>query len=261
VAKTLRELLDQAMAEPIPETVVPATVNQHLRHVPVVLLIDSSGSMEGAKINAVNAQLSEFFAEIGSATTGAARTIRDQGDFAVIRYGHDVRVQVPWTHGSQLQALPAFRAGGGTPMGEALVMAGQLLLERFRAYSRDDAEVLCGAVFNLTDGAPTDMDPAGIGLNNQYDPELQKMWNEAKEVIAFFEEAGSRGHSYVQFFHLGVPGFDADNMEQLSAKPNRVYSIESNISEFFDFIKLSLNGLGDYQTISDAVQARLMKKV
>src|ERR1041385_4362173 len=257
MAKTLRELLDEALAEPIPESVVPPTINEHLQHVPVILLIDSSGSMEGAKIEAVNARLTEFFEEIASGAGSAARTIREQGDFAVIRYGSDVKAVVPWTHGSQLKGIPPFHAVGGTPMGAAILMAGQMLLDRLGAYSRDDAEVLCWAVFNLTDGAPTDMDPSGIGTDNQFHSEIQKMWREAKEVIAFFEEAGTRGKSYIQFFHLGVPGFDVDKMQLLSAKPDRVYSIDSNISEFFDFVKLSLSGLGDFQTIADAIQARL----
>jgi uncharacterized protein YegL len=259
MAKTLRELLDEALAEPVPELVVGPTINQHLQHVPIILLIDSSSSMEG-KIEAVNAKLAQFFEEIESGATAAARTIRDQGDFAIIRYGSEVRVEVPWTHGSQLGRVPPFRAVGATPMGSALLMAGQMLLDRFSAYRRDDAEVACGAVFNLTDGAPTDMHPAGTGPDNQYNPQIQKMWVEAKEVIALFEEAGSRGKSYVQFFHLGVAGFDADMMQQLSAKPDRVYSIDADISAFFDFVKASLSGLGDYATIADAIQARIGDK-
>lgn len=258
MATSLRELLDRAKAVPVPEvTLSGEIINDQLAHFPVVLMIDSSGSMEGEKIKAVNSALSKFFTEIASATVGATRTLRDQGDFAVIRYGNDVKTEVAWTHGSKLKPCPPFRAVGSTPMGAALFMAGELLLDQFRAYEREDTEVLCGAVFNLTDGAATDMDPNGIGTDKKTDPELLRMWNEAKELIRWFEEAGSTGYSYVQFFHLGVPGFNTEKLEALSAKPDRVFTIEADISGFFDFVKASLNGLGDYATVSEAVQARL----
>jgi uncharacterized protein YegL len=253
------DLLAKAMEEDVATAVVPATIDPQLPHVPIVLLIDTSSSMEGAKIAAVNTHLAKFFDDIANGTSDANKTIRQYGDFSVVRYGNGrVDVEVPWTHGSQLSVTKPMTTAGDTPMGAAIIKAGELLLDRFRAYNRDrTVDVMCGAVFNLTDGAPTDMAPDGIGYDGKFNQALQDKWTEARSAIEVFEFAGSSGHSYVQFFQVGAPGYDAKTLEALSARQNRVFEIGKDMSEFFDFVKLSLTGLGQYPTIADAIQARI----
>lgn len=119
----------------------------------------------------------------------------------------------------------------------AIQLAGDMLLERLRSYKREDIESLCGLVFNLTDGEPTD--------------EREKI--KAQKVINFYEYASSSGEAYVKFYHVGVPGFSRKPLEALSKKTDRVFDMAgTDMSRFFEFIAATLGSLsGDEKAVSD----------
>lgn len=227
----------------IPYEEVKLSVNRNLKHMPVIFLIDTSGSMPEseygiAPIVQVNQFLANFFNEVRAAADDKAKTIRDHVDFCTITYGRSVDVAMDWTHASEIVSISPFHATGGTPMCEAVITAGDKMLDRFRGYQRDEVDVFCGAIFNLTDGYPS--------LSGGTE------WQEARATIDLFETAGSRGHPYVQFFTFGVAGYQHSRMEELAGRPDRVYGIgDSDIKKFFDFVRISLSGIGQADTIAD----------
>lgn len=117
--------------------------------VPVCLCLDTSGSMEGAPINELNEGVRQFFhelmqddvaryaAEICTVTFGKTATcIEDFGDLD--RMDHD-------------RTLSAF---GGTPMGEALMLALDKLERRKQEYQNAGVDYFQPWLVVMTDGQP-----------------------------------------------------------------------------------------------------------
>lgn len=240
----LSSILDDLLDDD-PETDLGGLVNEETPHLPVIILIDTSASMaqevEGKRnIDRVNDALRQFVSDVEVGATDLYKKIRECGDFCVISYGHaKVDIVLPWTHGTQLRAaaLPALQASGDTPMHRAIITAGDMMLERLRGYKRDDIEAYCGAVFNLTDGEPTD----GAGDNG-------KERRRARKVVELFETGTSTGKPLAEFHHVGVPGYDRDKLAELSIRPERVTEIGVEITDFFRYIVITFSGIAGAAT-------------
>jgi len=94
---------------------------------PCILLLDTSGSMSGAKIAQLNSGLQTFAEELRSDTMAAKRV-----EVAIISFG-PVQILQEFVTVDAFQA-PVLIAGGDTPMGAAIVRALTLLGERKAAY-------------------------------------------------------------------------------------------------------------------------------
>lgn len=121
------------------------------RPLPVILLLDISGSMEGTKIAALNAALKEMAQDLGGSAT-------PQGEIhvGVVVFNSSVDVSPP---------VPAkdfvareFMASGRTQMGAAIDAARLLLEDRERIPSRAYTPTLV----LVSDGQPTDGADAAI---------------------------------------------------------------------------------------------------
>lgn len=121
------------------------------RPLPVILLLDISGSMEGTKIAALNAALKEMSQDLGGSAT-------PQGEIhvGVVVFNSSVDVSPP---------VPAkdfvpreFTASGQTAMGAAIDAARLLLEDRERIPSRAYTPTLV----LVSDGQPTDGADAAI---------------------------------------------------------------------------------------------------
>jgi uncharacterized protein YegL len=135
--------------------------------VPVILLVDTSGSMAGAPIKALNAALQDFQTAFDVDAGGDAEAARS-GELALITFGdggvkiHNLRtgsgtadLQSAFVEGTQFRA-PTLKAGGGTPMGQAMTLALQCLEARKQFY-RDPANAIPyyrPMIFLISDGAP-----------------------------------------------------------------------------------------------------------
>ncbi len=124
---------------PVPFTPTPA------RPLPVILLLDCSGSMKGEKIEALNAAVRELSGEMAS-----ARQPQGEVYLCAIRFAQAVEVgpllpaaQWTWT---------AATAGGATAMGGALDALRTLLADREKVPSNSFAPT----VVLVSDGQPTD---------------------------------------------------------------------------------------------------------
>ena len=106
------------------------------RPLPVILLLDRSGSMSGEKISTLNAAVNEMIESFKTAGQGEVEI-----NLAVISFGDGGA-----TYDLQLQSVAGINgicltANGGTPMGMALKMAKDLIEDKeiipFRYHNRE----------------------------------------------------------------------------------------------------------------------------
>src|SRR3989442_3935907 len=102
--------------------------NPQQPHCATVLLLDTSGSMAGEKIAALNEGLKLFREEVSKDDLAAKRV-----DLAVLTFGSAVTVlsQFSSVEDTEVREL---EASGSTPMGEAILRAADLIEDRKRQY-------------------------------------------------------------------------------------------------------------------------------
>lgn len=114
------------------------------------LLLDTSSSMSGAPIAALNAGYDALREALAEDPLARKRT-----EIAVITFGGTAQLAAPFTEGRDLAPM-TFSATGGTPMGGALELGLDQLLARKQTYKDAGLEYFRPWLFVITDGAPTD---------------------------------------------------------------------------------------------------------
>jgi uncharacterized protein YegL len=114
-----------------------------------LLLLDTSGSMEGPKIDQLNAGLNDFARQLRGDSMAAKRV-----EVAVITFG-PVDVVQPFVTADSFLA-PDLKAEGDTPMGAAILRATELIAERKKAYRANGIGYYRPWIFMISDGEPTD---------------------------------------------------------------------------------------------------------
>lgn len=127
--------------------------NPQQPHCATVLLLDTSGSMAGEKIKALNEGLKTFREDILADELAAKRV-----DLAVITFGGSVKVMHDFLAIEDFEP-PELAADGGTPMGEAILKAVESVEQRKREYKSKGIDYYRPWIFMITDGEPTDMQP------------------------------------------------------------------------------------------------------
>ncbi len=120
-----------------------------VKKLPVVLLLDVSGSMRGAKIESL------YDATRDMIDTFVGAQIKEQSiDVAIITFGKEIKLHTPYTPVKELQAkgLERFEADGKTPMGTAIQMAKDMIEDKGVTPSR----IYRPAVVLVSDGEPND---------------------------------------------------------------------------------------------------------
>jgi uncharacterized protein YegL len=192
---------------------------------PCILLLDTSGSMQGDSINELNNGLRAFREELFSDSLSMKRV-----EVAVITFG-PVSVIQDFTTADRLPALQ-LEAGGDTPLGAAVEKGLKLLKQRKEVLRNNGIKLFRPWIFLITDGAPTDK------------------WQHLPQII----RAGEENKSF-SFFALGVRDADFNVLRQIALRePLKLSGVRFH--EFFLWLSASLKNVsrsnpGDRVSIPD----------
>jgi uncharacterized protein YegL len=177
---------------------------------PCMLLLDTSGSMSGAAIAELNSGLETFQQELQRDDLAAMRV-----EVAVVTFGNGVHTVQDFVTAHQFTA-PRLKAGGNTPMGQAINQALNQLRQRKDTYKQHGVPYYRPWVFLITDGAPTDE------------------WRSAAQRI--HQEEQDRA---VAFFAVGVQKADMKVLAQITQRqPLRLQGL--NFRDMFLWLSQSL---------------------
>lgn len=118
--------------------------------IPVALVLDTSGSMDGQPINELNEGVKMFFSAINNDDIA-----KYSAEIAVVTFGGSVECILDFA-GIDSQSVPRLRAGGGTPMGAAVSRALGMLDARKNKYRSAGVDYYQPWMVLMTDGHPTD---------------------------------------------------------------------------------------------------------
>lgn len=155
---------------------------------PCILLLDTSGSMQGRPIEELNAGLATFKDELMADSMAVKRV-----EVGIVTFG-------PVTIATRFQTADVFEpphlsAQADTPMGRAIEQGLQMIDTRKQVYKQNGVSYYRPWVFLITDGGPTDR------------------WQNAAAMVRAGEESKA-----FQFFAVGVQGANMDVLKQISAR-------------------------------------------
>ncbi len=119
-----------------------------------VLLLDTSASMAGEPIAALNASLTAFQQDLQEDPLARRRV-----EIALITFGHGGVMKIQDFVPAGDFVAPVLEAAGGTPMGEAMTVALDLVRDRKSEYKKNGIAYYQPWVFMITDGAPNPDSP------------------------------------------------------------------------------------------------------
>jgi len=160
---------------------------------PCVLLLDTSGSMGGEKIAALNAGLQTFRDDLLQDNLASKRV-----EVAIVAFDTTVRVEHEFATAEHFQA-PTLTAQGLTYTAAGINKALDLLQARKREYKDNGITYYRPWVFLITDGAP-------------YGEDAYLLTQAAQRVKE--EETNKR----VAFFAVGVEGADMYQLQTMSVR-------------------------------------------
>ncbi len=169
---------------------LPEFVDNQENRCPVILVLDTSGSMQGAPIAALNEGIKAFKQDVLRDTQAMLSV-----EVSLITFGEGVQQVQDFVTIEHFDP-PQLKADGLTPMGEALSLALDVLEKRKLVYKNHGIPYYRPWVFLITDGAPTDS------------------WQAAAQDL---REAEVKNR--LLFFSVAVKGADMNTLKQISMRP------------------------------------------
>ena len=177
-----------------------------------LLLLDTSGSMNGEPIAQLNEGLRVFEEELKADSLSAKRV-----EVAVMTFG-PVQLANEFVSASHFYS-PHLEASGNTPLGEAIERGLELLKSRKEQYKSNAISYYRPWIFVITDGAPTDD------------------WKSAAEKV----KSGENNKEFM-FYAIGVEGADFEVLKQISVRvPLKLKGL--SFREFFAWLSSSLGSV------------------
>lgn len=179
---------------------------------PVILLLDTSGSMSGEPIRSLNLGVEAFKDELATDSLAAKRV-----EVSVISFG-PVKIESEF-QGVELFYPPRLDANGDTPLGAAIELAVQTLTIRKAEYKANGISFYRPWIILITDGTPTDNYVKAQQLVHE---------GESKKSFAFFP--------------IGVHGANMDILSSISVRsPLMLDGLK--FKEFFLWLSSSLKSV------------------
>lgn len=167
----------------------PEFVDNPENRCPVMLILDTSASMEGEPIQALNKGLAAFKFDIEQDELAALRV-----EVGIVTFGEEVKCVQTFTTVDNFVA-PQYVTVGKTPLGAAINLGLDLLEERKANYRENGIQYYRPWVFLITDGAPTD----------------GEAWKEAAKRVRELEK-----ENRISFFTIAVEGADMDVLKDIA---------------------------------------------
>ncbi len=156
--------------------------------VPCMLLLDVSGSMNGAPLTELNAGLQQFQDELAADSLAMKRV-----EVGIVTFG-PTEVNTHFTAAAAFSA-PHLQARGDTPMGAAIRTGLDMVEQRKAEYRANGVPFYRPWIFLITDGGPTDE------------------WESAAKRVHEGEESKK-----FAFFSVGVQGANMEVLQKISLR-------------------------------------------
>ncbi|NES97546.1 MAG: VWA domain-containing protein [Desertifilum sp. SIO1I2] len=193
---------------------------------PCVLLLDTSGSMQGPALDALNQGLKSFKDDLIKDSLAARRV-----EVAIVTFNNDIRVEQDFVTADQFEP-PILKAQGMTYMGGAIQQALDLIQSRKAQYRANGVAYYRPWVFMITDGAP------------QGEPEDVV----AKAAQRLREDENNK---HVAFFAVGVENADMERLSEIVVRtPVKLKGL--NFVEMFLWLSASMSAVS-HSKIDDQV--------
>jgi uncharacterized protein YegL len=179
---------------------------------PCLLLLDTSGSMQGAPIAELNSGIAAFKEDLSQDQLAMNRV-----EIAVVTFG-PVKIENEF-HTAPNFYPPTLQASGDTPMGEAIRQGLELIRSRKAEYRNNGISFYRPWVFLITDGAPTDE------------------WQSAAALV----REGETSRSFA-FFAVGVQNADMSTLSKISIRAP-VKLEELRFREMFQWLSNSMKSI------------------
>lgn len=128
-------------------------VSNPMARIPVCLCLDTSGSMGGDPIESLESAVHQFYSEILE-----DEVARYSAEICIITFGGSVQCIQDFSSIESQDNKPSFRANGGTPLGEAVELAHELLEKRKNDYKNSGVDYYQPWLVLMTDGQPNGSD-------------------------------------------------------------------------------------------------------
>jgi uncharacterized protein YegL len=181
---------------------------------PCVLLLDTSGSMGGPPIEALNAGLQTFCEELNKDELARKRV-----EVAIVSFDSQVKVIQDFVTADRFEA-PILRAQGMTSMGTGIEQALDLIADRKFQYRNNGVTYYRPWVFLITDGEP----------QGESEDAVRRAINRLRD-----DEMGKR----VAFFAVGVENANMKRLSEISVRaPLKLKGL--NFREMFVWLSASM---------------------